>query len=179
VNPARPTDRHWLYSIVSLSPNPIKVEGDDGWQWSARAPGLVMLDIAEAPPPAETESIRLRQMKDLSHRFDAYEYSGPHGRLQLRLLARPIHRYADASRGLVDGAIFSFAYGTNPDMLLVIEARRQGDAPPKWQYGVARLGAGKLFLNIDRKEVWSEAGTGIPASKETYMNRFQRDREAR
>ena len=176
VNPARPTDRHWLYGIVSLSPKPIKVEGNDGWQWSASGPGLVLHDLAGAPPPAATESLRLSQMKRLSRRFEAYEYSGPHGRLQLRILAHPIHRYADPSVALVDGAIFGFAYGTNPDLLLVIEATRQRDAAPKWQYAVARLGAGKLFLNIDRKEVWSETGTGIPASKETYMNRFERDR---
>jgi hypothetical protein len=178
VNPARPTDRHWLYGIVSLSSSLIKVEGDEGWQWSASQPGLVPQDIPEAAAPAGTESLRLGQMKQLSRRFEAHEYSGPHGRLQLRLLAQPIHRYADASSGLVDGAIFGFAYGTNPDLLLVIEARRQGEALPRWQYGVARLGAGRLILGIDNKEVWSEAGTGIPAMKSTYMNRFRRDRDA-
>jgi hypothetical protein len=180
LNPARPTDRHWLYGIVSLSPNLIKVEGDVGWQWSATKPGLDLRDIAGAPMPAGTESLRLGQMKQLARRFEAFEFSGPHGRLQLRLLPRPIHRYADPPSGLVDGAIFAFAYGTNPDLLLVIESRQgQGDAAPKWQYGVARLGAGKLFLHIDRKEVWSQPGSGIPARKETYMNRFQRDQAER
>ena len=139
VNPARPTDRHWLYSVVSLSPNPIKVEGDEGWQWSATEPGLVLNDIPRSPTPAGAEPARLRQMKDLSHRFEAREYSGPHGRLQLRLLARPIHRYADASKGLVDGAIFGFAYGTNPDLLLLVErggraklSRNGNTALPAW-----------------------------------------------
>ncbi len=157
----------------------IKVEGDGGWQWSASEPGLILRDIPQASPPAKTESLRLSQMKELSHRFEAYEYSGPHGRLQLRLVAHPIHRYTDAASGLVDGAIFAFAYGTNPDLLLLIEARQERNAPPKWQYGFARLGAGRLFLNLDHKEVWGQPGTGIPARKETYMNRFQGDPDDR
>lgn len=179
VNPARPTDRHWLYGIVSLSPNLIKVEGDDGWQWSASEPGLVLRYVPDEPPVAGTESLRLGQMKQLSRRFEAYEFSGPHGRLQLRLLAHPIYRYADAPAGLVDGAIFGFAYGTNPDLLLVIEARQEREGPPRWRYGFARLGAGRLFLNLDHKEVWGQLGTGIPATKETYMNRFETDRPER
>ena len=68
-------------------------------------------------------------------------------------------------------------YGTNPDMLLVIEARKPGDAQPEWQYGIARLGAGRLFLDLDQKQVWAEGGTGIPANLGTYMNRFERDRD--
>jgi len=173
LNPFRASDRHWLYGIVSLSPKLIKVQADEGWQWSATEPGLVLHDVPEASAPAGTEALRLGQMKTLSRRFEAYEHDGLHGRLQLRLLVHPIHRYSDQPSGLLDGSIFGFAYGTNPDMLLVIEARRQAGSRPKWQYGVARLGAGRLFLNIDQKEVWAKVGTGIPANLETYMNRFE------
>jgi hypothetical protein len=173
LNPFRPSDRHWLYGVVSLSPKLIKVQSDAGWQWSASAPGLVLQDIPDAPNPAATESLRLNQMKSLARRFEAYEISGFHGRLQLRLLTQPIHRYSDTAAGLLDGAVFGFAYGTNPDVLVVVEAERpQPVADAKWRFGVARLGAGRLFVNLDKKEVWAQGGTGIPASKESYMNRF-------
>jgi hypothetical protein len=173
LNPFRPSDRHWLYGVVSLSPELIKVQSDTGWQWSASDPGLVLHDFPDAPNPAGTESLRLNQMKSLARRFEAYETDGLHGRLQLRLLTQPIHCYADTTSGLLDGAIFGFAYGTNPDVLLIIEAGRpKPDTRAKWQFGVARLGAGQLFLKLDQKEVWAQGGTGIPANMETYMNRF-------
>ncbi len=171
-NRARPSERHWLYGIVSLAANPITVEGGDAWKWSSTQPGLEVHDVAHAPAPASTKSLRLNQMKAIAQRFEVHEFSGPRGRLQLRLLSSPIYRYSDPAAKLQDGAIFGFAYGTNPDVLLVMESQQQGDADPKWRYGIARLGAGKIVVNLDDHEVWGEPGSGIPASKATYMNRF-------
>lgn len=171
-NPARPSERHWLYGIVSLAPDPITASGAGGWAWSSSGPGVDFHDVPGAPAPADARALRLSQMKAIAARFEVHEFSGPRGRLQLRLLSSPVHRYSDPDARLQDGAIFGFAYGTNPDVLLVVESQQRGAAAPRWRYAVARLGAGKIVVNLDRQEVWSEPGTGIPASKATYMNRF-------
>lgn len=175
--PHRPVDSRWLYGIVSVSTDLITVDGDEGWQWSSTKPGLDPRELPGAPVPARTEVLRLSQMKQLARRFEVHEDGGlVRGRLQLRLMPRPVHRYADPASGLEDGAIFAFAYGTNPDLLLVLESSRQGDSVPAWRYGLARLGGGATSVNLDGHEVWAVAGANPPARRETYMNRRQRDR---
>jgi hypothetical protein len=172
-----PPERRWLYGIVSLSPDLIRVEGDEAWNWSSSRPGLDLRDIPRSPNPVESEALRLSQMREIARRFEAHEEAGlARGRLQLRLLPKPVYRYADPASGLRDGAIFGFAYGTNPDLLLVVELRQQGDSGPKWRYGLARLGGGETIVSLDGQEVWSQPGANPPARKETYMNRRQRDR---
>ena len=119
-------------------------------------------------------------MKQIVRRFECHEDGGPaRGRLQLRLLSQPVYRYSDADAGIQDGAIFAFGYGTNPDILLVIESDRQGESAPSWRYGVGRLGGGEAFVSLDGQEVWTQPAVGIPFRGETYMNRRQRDRAER
>jgi hypothetical protein len=91
----------------------------------------------------------------------------------MRLMTKPIYRYEDAAAGLEDGAIFSLANGTNPDVLLLIESRKTGGtAAPTWHYGVARMGGAVLVVNLDNQQVWrEEKAIPVPAVRPTYMNR--------
>lgn len=165
---------HALYGLVSLSDALVKATCSDGWDWSAAKPGVELKPIPNAPAPGATAVERLVQMRTLSRRFTGYEVEpSEKGRFQMRLMTKPVYRYADKESGLLDGAIFSLANGTNPDVLVVIEAR----TPPNgsgavWQYGVGRMGGAKLVVNLDNKEVWmEEKALPIPAVRPTYMNR--------
>ena len=126
----------WSHEFVSLSTR--KLRADDGrTQWAPSKAGIELREMPDAPTPADDEAGRLRQMRDLARRFSAREFWD--GRTYaLRLLPHPIDRYADPASGLMDGAIFTFANGTNPELFLLIEARRQGDGPAKWSYAAAR-----------------------------------------
>lgn len=171
--PAQIPERRWVYGLVSLSPTPVKAEGN-GWAWSSTRPGVALRAVPNAPAPAATEGQRLTQLKAMARRFTASEYAGQaRGRLQLRLQPRPIHRYGGPQSGVTDGAIFSFAYGTNPDVLLLFEARATAGSDPKWEYGLARLGGGETAVDLDGTEVWTQPYADPPARLETYMN--QRD----
>ena len=68
-------------------------------------------------------------------------------------MPHPIDRYADPAKEQVDGAIFLFAHGTNPEVMVLIEA--QGSAPKKatWRFAVARLTVALFEVTIDRKKV--------------------------
>jgi hypothetical protein len=47
---------------------------------------------------------------------------------EMRVLGTPIHRYGDAESALQDGMIFGLTTnGTNPDMFILIELRRDKD----------------------------------------------------
>jgi hypothetical protein len=56
---------------------------------------------------------------------------------KLRILPRPIYRYADADSGVIDGAIIAFVQGTDSEAFLIIEARSSDDGGD-WQYAIAR-----------------------------------------
>jgi hypothetical protein len=88
----------------------------------------------------------------------------------LRQLASPLHRYADESAGIVDGAIFAFANGTNPEVLLVLEAQAAKDSTLHWQYSLAQMTGGAVTVELDGKEVWQQTEADPPAVRDSYVN---------
>ena len=44
-------------------------------------------------------------------------------------MPQPLLRYAAPDSGVIDGAVFAFAEATDPEALLILEARR-GSIPP-------------------------------------------------
>ncbi|MDR3634756.1 MAG: hypothetical protein P4L84_13210 [Isosphaeraceae bacterium] len=172
INPSRPRSSQWVHGVVSLSPELIAASWTDGRQWKASRPGLLARPVPDAPAPAASKPDRLRQMKDLARRFGVREDAGTvRGKIQLRLLPTPIHRYEDPRSGLQDGAIFVFATGTNPETLLVLESRSERSGPGAWCYGLARVSGCALTAELDGREVWSQEEANPPHDGAAYMNR--------
>jgi len=144
----------WSLEFVSVSAG--RVKADDGSvRWAPRT-GLEFHEIPDAPVPAASEPQRLRQIRDLSKRFSAREqWKGADGQhYALRLLTHPIDRYSDPASGVVDGAVFVYAYGTNPEALLVIEAQRRGSDPPRWLFAAAPFSHCEITLDFGSRNVW-------------------------
>jgi hypothetical protein len=143
----------WSHEFVSVSTG--RVVADNGRvHWAPSKGGVEFHEVPEAPAPAADEAGRLRQLRDLARRFAAREFWAGRNYV-LRLLPHPIDRYTDPSSGLVDGAIFAYANGTNPELLLLLEARRHADGPPRWWYAAARLGRAELNLKLGPRDVRS------------------------
>ena len=182
----------WACELISMAPGPLAAES---WgtlllapnrdapagpavplRWNPKAPGLALEAFREAPTPAASEAERLRQMKALAARFSAYQEGiSPDGarlRYELRLLPRPAHRYADPAAGIVDGAIFLLVYGTNPELLLMIEAHKPADGnadrPAAWSFGCARLSTAALSVSLDGRETWTRPFAQEPDPEATY-----------
>ena len=117
--------------------------------WEATGTDLKLVPLADAPPPAKIGSARLTQMRTLARRFTAKETINDNV-IECRLLSAPITRYESESEGIVDGAIFACANGTNPEIGVVLEADKKG-----WNYGIVRLGAAKATVELDGREVAS------------------------
>ncbi len=174
----------WALEFTSLSTGPIEVEGgelfdtryadlhpprtDGRLRWAPAKAGLEFREIPDAPAPANTEAERLRQMRDLVTRFSAREHFKARD-YTLRLIPRPIDRYADSASGLVDGGIYIFANGTNPEILLLIEARRRGDGATTWSYAAAPLARALVTLRLDQQDVWTHNSKPIPAPEDIYF----------
>jgi hypothetical protein len=150
----------WSFELVSLADEPLEASSrrPSGGQlrWAPREAGLSFREIPSAPVPAASEAERLRQMRELLKRFSATEFWDVTGiDYTLRHLPHPIDRYADVDSGLVDGAIFIFANGTNPEVLLLIEARRGSSGATSWSYAAAPLTTAAPTLKLDKKGIWT------------------------
>ncbi len=162
----RPPDRdeHWLSELTSLTPGSLSasIEGIGNWQPSGV--GVVMKEFPKTPTPADDAPKRLRQMKDLVRQIKAHETSRPRtnppdrppNRFELRVLPQPVHRYSDVKSGLVDGGLFLIAYGLNPELVMLVEARREGSLQPAWYYGIARISVMDVQVDFAGKELWSD-----------------------
>lgn len=126
------------HELSSFQPGGLELTGAAGVDWRPRESVLEFKPLDNAPAPAAMAARRLRQMKQLAKGFAIKEsYQGDVS--VLRLLEHPIDRYEDGKAGIVDGAMFAFVYGTNPELALLLECDAKA-----WQFAVARLGGAEL-----------------------------------
>jgi hypothetical protein len=74
---------------------------------------------------------------------------------ELRLLPQPIHRYATPKEGILNGALFAFVQGTDPELFLLIEARGATAARARWQFAATRMNSVEVRLRHRGREVWA------------------------
>ena len=130
------------------------------------------------PDLAPDPNLRQRQMKLLAQKFAAHEIYNPNNtRYDLRRLDRPLHSYRDEDAGVVEGGLFAFANGTNPELLLFVEARqaKAKASKPVWQFGVGRSANAELHLEYDGKEVYSAPRGNFVSGRDKpfWFARFQ------
>jgi hypothetical protein len=103
--------------------------------------------LQPAPAVGASPPLRLTQMRALARRFTVSLAKG--NPVFARLMPQPIHRNDDADSGLLDGAVFVFAEGTDPEILLVIEATQSSEQDQaKWQFSVARMTSVKVDVRV-------------------------------
>jgi hypothetical protein len=168
--PEDPRGSRWLFEIASLSPERVAVEYKSELNWTAKRPGLKLQTLSGQSPPAEKPTRRLSQMKEICRQFTMFENELSEGRIELRLLTSPLYRYTDPDAGVLDGAIFGFTNGTNPEVLLLLEAHREKDREPTWQYSLAQMTGAAVKVELADKEVWTCDGANPPAVRDSYVN---------
>ena len=115
--------------------------------WEATGSALTVRPLAGAPDPAKAAAARLGQMRQLVRRFKVRETLKADV-IECRLLSAPLDRYQSPGDGIDDGALFAFANGTNPEVLVALEC-----GPKGWFYGLARLSAAETAVQLDGREV--------------------------
>ena len=88
--------------------------------------------------------------KDFTGREELYEET----ERDMRLLSQPLYRYDGSEAPLIDGGLFAFVQGTDPETLLLIEARRV-DGKPRWEYGLARMNHVAMRVSHRGQPVWT------------------------
>lgn len=145
----RVNEKHELHT---LSTNPIKAELDGTNVWNPEA-GLTFQDVPDAPNPTTSMTRNKLQMRSLSRKFSATLIDRKSGTIKLRLMPTALATYEPKDHACKAGGIFSFAYGTDPEVLLVLEVR-EVDGKAKWQYAFARFHYFEVNASLNGKQVW-------------------------
>jgi len=148
--------KHGVHSFAfqSLSDGPLVAEHGGSILWQPANSGMTFQPFAAAPEPASTPAKRLLQMKDLARRFHCRLVLNDGKKEELRLLPKPLYRYAPTRDDLLDGALFAFVQGTDPEVILLIEARRVGEHAA-WNYAFTRRSMLPLEADLEDEPVWS------------------------
>jgi hypothetical protein len=95
------------------------------YQWEPQR-GVALTICEDAPPVAQTPAQRLLQMRALARTFSAESRNREGQTWELRLLPTPLFQYQPSTGQVLHGALFALvsSAGTDPEVLLLIEARR-------------------------------------------------------
>jgi len=174
-----PNVKVMAHSFQSLSPESLAGQrpGQPG-AWSLSGAGIQPRPIPGSPPPAKSAAGRLSQMRELAREFSATTTLDGVEQ-ELRLLTQPIHRQAMATDEVLDGALFTFVTGTDPELMLVIEARPadggdDGAGSDKgtsvWHYAAGRFTDLTLKLLHKKVELWThERGANLEGRPDPYV----------
>lgn len=141
-----------LHEFASLSAQPLACRRDDRAIWTPKAGALVEQALVDVPAPAARPTLRLTQMREQAARFVATSYKSD-SPTKLRLLTQPLYRYADKSAGIVDGALFAFVEGNDPEALLLLEAVNDDGKDARWRYTLARMTFYRVVIELNDREV--------------------------
>ena len=137
-------------------------EPEGEWKWTA-LPGSA---------PAATPGQRQLQLKALAGEFVVElldTRNAPRGEDQTpRLLPKPLYRYDAARTGTLDGALFAYVVGTDPELLVLLECDTAA-AKPEWRFGVARMNRDTIRLKRKGETVWEAAATKDHGPGDSYL----------
>lgn len=155
------------FTAVADPPKQVRVTG---WNWSPGKSDYAWVTIPVKEVPKE-KRLRKRQIKQLSRAFTASEeYRGQTH--HLRLMPHPVYEYSDPDRGVLEGAVFAWAHGTNVEILMFLESRQMKDAQPYWCAGFSRLGSASLTVNFQEQDFWSSPSVTRPTQSDSYYYRM-------
>jgi hypothetical protein len=125
----------------------------DGRAWKPAKGGVSFQPVPQVQRPLEKPEGRIRQMREIVGSFSAEHFYRSRTWNKLRVLIKPFARYEQPGSDIEDGALFGFAHGTDPEVLLIVEARR-GESGVEWQYAIAPMTGYTVIAFWKGKEIW-------------------------
>jgi hypothetical protein len=163
---------HEAVEYLSLSTGRIVAEKDGQALWAPTRAGMELKPIPGAPIPAEIPAQRLRQMRELAKEFTGRQINRKGVEHDMRLLTQPIYRYEGTESPVIDGALFTFVQGTDPEVFLVIEARELG-GKRVWQHSLGRMTSIELKVSHHGTQLWTvpvQSWDQVQDRREPYMS---------
>ncbi len=141
------------HELQSVADSPLQATFDGKVAWTPSKAGVQWKDIDVGRPPADSRAANLTQMRSLARRFSVRMTDPEDEVSDLRLLPRPLLRFAAPDQNVWDGALFSFAVATDPEAFLLVRVSGEPNAK-KWQYAFARFNNNQIEATLDGNSVW-------------------------
>jgi hypothetical protein len=155
------------YEFTGVAEPPRLVRGPF-FEWKPRIAPFTWLKLEGEAPPHATQSIRRRQIRQAAEKFSASEeWRGQTS--QLRLMPQPILQYEDKEKGVIEGAVFVWAHGTNVEILMFLEGRQGEDDARHWACGFARLSGASLDVDYDGQDFWNSPQAVFGSQNASYF----------
>jgi hypothetical protein len=143
----------------SLSPSEQQVRQAGREVWRPQGADIRWRDLADVEPPVASRDGRLIQLRRLAREFsttlwDTRRTTGEVSR-QLRLMPQPLYRYPEPAGDAAwwDGALFTFVEGTDPEVLLWLEATPE--PKPGFRVACVRLNSNRLAVTYEGRTIWT------------------------
>ncbi len=149
------SDPHRGDEFHSLSLGKLTAEREGAVVWTPARPGVNFKPIPGAPAPLASAAGRLRQMRALAQEFTSRQTNRAGVDSDMRLLSQPLYRYENTKGDLIDGGLFVFVQGTDPEIFLLIEARRSARGASEWRFGASRMHGINLRLYHRGNTIWN------------------------
>ena len=177
-----PWEGDMVHEFDSLSrDSKLKALDKDRIIWAPNAAGVEFQEVPNAPKPGKSAAERLLQMKGIAAKFHAKMtgwQADNSDQENLRLLTRPLHRYDlkngnDTEPKLLDGCLFAYVQGTDPEVVLMLEVVGN-EQKATWQFAFVRATSGGLEVKLGDNVVWTAAkhpANRVPTSPHYSMHR--------
>jgi hypothetical protein len=158
-----------FHEFQSLAEGALTATNQGQAKWTPARPGIERKPPPVAQPPAATAARRLSQMRALAREYSATVTGWENDHQVLRLLPQPVYRYGCPDGAVADGAIFAYCKGTNPEVLLLVEAVKT-DNELQWKYAFARMSARGCEVRRDDQVAWSAPLLRAESPTDPYFN---------
>lgn len=166
--------QHYVESSVVLSGG-LRLQQRGQEIWSPKQSALKEIATNALWNPAMSSVGRLVQMRKLAAEFEIEDQWGEgDGELyQLRLMPRPLYRYVSPSNGVIDGAVFAFVQGTNPEAMILVEAVQEDDAA-RWRCCISRLTGYAMVAFRNGSAVYKVPKLHGPGTNSGYRHHWEK-----
>jgi len=142
------------HECISISEKPFSAKLGNTPVWAPKTAGASWKSIDDAGQPADSLPRRLTQMRSIARHFSG-KVTNPEGEAtKLELLPQPLIRFQAPQQNVIDGAIFSLAVVTDPELLVMIEAFKEKEKI-EWRYCALRSHHWQVDLARNDAPVWT------------------------
>jgi len=153
----------WTYDDIkdsrelqSLSADPLKATSMTKLWWQPSVGGLVFKKLDGDMISDSSPVRRQAQMRNLLREMFSAEMTKTDNQQieKLRLLPQPLYKYDPLPANTLDGAMFAYAFGTDPEVFVLLEARNE-KTEVFWYYAFAPSTSASVRGYLSAKEVWN------------------------
>jgi hypothetical protein len=142
---------HELHTLTSD-----RLQGDwrQSIRWRPSDPMLAWREVPDAVPPSASAAKRSIEARQIARRFAAKSTDRNGQTSELRLQPRAFYEYEAAAESSpwLGGSLFSLAHGTDTEIIVWLEAVKEGDKPA-WNFTCVRMSDLALAATQDGKQV--------------------------